>query len=426
MKSRSNLDDAAVRPGTMPLLARPLAYVVLGASLAAVGCDAPQAQFRTNQIYFAKQVKTTNFSEEQNKQASEVASAVTAMFGTPDEPFGKVNPAGLAESLGLAEVIDPSLLAMAAGPVGRDANGFPRGLYRQHCVHCHGITGDGLGPTAEFLNPYPRDFRQGKFKFKSTPIGAKPTDEDLRKTLVDGISGTAMPSFKLLASDEVEALLNYVKYLSIRGETERRLIDAVGEERFDTTPDTLMAEVEFVVGRWKAADSSVTPISPRPSWDGTQHEHSIAKGRELFNGQLANCFTCHGVTAIGDGQQTDFDDWMKDYADWPKEPDAKERAKKVAQYYALGGLPLRNAIPRNLRQGIYRGGRRPVDLFWRIRNGIEGTPMPGQAIKPADNPSATGLTDEEVWHLVDYVQSLPHESLSLPPPNEMENLRQNP
>ena len=41
-----------------------------------------------------------------------------------------------------------------------------RGLYRQHCVHCHGITGDGAGPTAQFLMPYPRDFRTGEFKFK--------------------------------------------------------------------------------------------------------------------------------------------------------------------------------------------------------------------------------------------------------------------
>ena len=29
-------------------------------------------------------------------------------------------------------------------------------LYREHCAHCHGISGDGVGPTAVFLNPYPR------------------------------------------------------------------------------------------------------------------------------------------------------------------------------------------------------------------------------------------------------------------------------
>ena len=33
-----------------------------------------------------------------------------------------------------------------------------------------------------------------------------------------------MPSFKLLPQDEINALVDYVKYLSIRGEVERQLI----------------------------------------------------------------------------------------------------------------------------------------------------------------------------------------------------------
>jgi hypothetical protein len=32
-------------------------------------------------------------------------------------------------------------------------------LYRVQCVHCHGAEGGGDGPTAEFLNPLPRDYR---------------------------------------------------------------------------------------------------------------------------------------------------------------------------------------------------------------------------------------------------------------------------
>src|SRR5207248_2464538 len=32
--------------------------------------------------------------------------------------------------------------------------------------------------------------------------------------------------------------------------------------------------------------------------------------------------------------------------------------------------------PRNLRLGVYRGGRRPLDLYYRIHDGINGTPMP--------------------------------------------------
>src|SRR6185503_6506455 len=112
---------------------------------------------------------------------------------------------------------------LAAGPFGGNQDGTQRGLYRQHCVHCHGINGDGAGPTAAFLTPYPRDYRYGWYKFKATERGDKPTDADLARTIREGIMGTAMPSFALLPNDEVEALVEYVKYLSIRGETELAL-----------------------------------------------------------------------------------------------------------------------------------------------------------------------------------------------------------
>jgi hypothetical protein len=75
---------------------------------------------------------------------------------------------------------------------------------------------------------------------------------------------------------------------------------------------------------------------------------------------------------------------------------------------ATDALPPRNAIPRNLRQGIYRGGRWPVDVYRRIYAGINGVPMPG--VGPT-TPGATGtLTSAEIWALVDYVMSLPYEA----------------
>ena len=32
--------------------------------------------------------------------------------------------------------------------------------------------------------------------------------------------------------------------------------------------------------------------------------------------------------------------------------------------------------PMNLTTGVYRGGRRPIDLYWRIKGGIEPSGMP--------------------------------------------------
>ena len=63
-------------------------------------------------------------------------------------------------------------------------------------------------------------------------------------------------------------------------------------------------------------------------------------------------------------------------------------------------LAPRTIPPRNLRQGIYRGGRRPLDLYYRIHAGINGAPM----------PAAKGtISPEDIWHIVNYVRSLPYE-----------------
>ncbi len=42
--------------------------------------------------------------------------------------------------------------------------------------------------------------------------------------------GTAMPSFKLLPQSEIEALVEYVEYLSLRGQTEIALINHASNE----------------------------------------------------------------------------------------------------------------------------------------------------------------------------------------------------
>ena len=75
-------------------------------------------------------------------------------------------------------------------------------------------------------------------------------------------------------------------------------------------------------------------------------------------------------------------------------------------YLALGGLKPRNILPRNLRKGVYRGGRRPVDLYWRIHNGIDGSGM------PESNKAA--LKEDDLWDLVNYVLELPYEDASRP------------
>lgn len=390
---------------------------------AAAGCDAPIESFEPNQI-FSKRMEL-NESIDMAKPLEDSHELLVQWFGTPDEPKW---PAFLIDENG-ESVVDSDKLKQAAGAVSSDEDGRHKGLYREHCVVCHGINGSGQGPSASLLNPYPRDFRLGKVKFKSTPIGSKPIRSDIRKTLERGIVGTSMPSFGLLADEDIEALTDYFVYLSIRGEVERKLLlDAAieldfddGERLFDASleqrnPEEFAEKLELLKGfasdvhdSWLDAGESETQIVAPPngfpifgrSENQADIEKSVAKGKKLFNGNVASCAFCHGPEAKGDGQPNNYDEWTRDWTVLAGLSPTK--LEELEPMLDLGALKPRNAIPRNLTLGGFRGGSSPEELYLRIVNGIEGTPMPAAPVKP-DNPQ--GLKNEEVWDLVNYLLSL--------------------
>jgi len=392
--------------------------LVLVSGLLTAGCGSPPPQFRRYST-FIRQVEDQvpkddkgnpfRFSSQQKQDLDEI---LAALFGTPNDPL-----IPSVKDVDMNTVMSSGKLMVAAGAVGSDEQGRARGLYREHCAHCHGITGDGAGPTAAFLNPYPRDYRRGTFKFKSTPVGAKPTHADLRKIVVEGIPGTAMPAFLLLPENEIEALVEYVKYLSIRGEVERNLLSQWAEQNLgpderliddaaNPNPDkvNLIKDVTAgVVNSWVEAETQALAVEGRPAMTGEELAASRQIGKQLFQGTRANCASCHGISALGDGQTTLFDKWTEEFITPKGDP------KLINVFTSLGMLEPRNLKPRNLRQGVFRGGRRPVDIFWRIRNGIDGAQMPAA--------KSDALSDQEIWHIVNYVQSLPYESISDPRQN---------
>jgi mono/diheme cytochrome c family protein len=389
-----------------------IAFLLAAGCLLSVGCGkTPPASYRLNMVEATKQRLTSD-------QEQQVATVLLAMFGTPDDPVA-------LPEFGL----DEAKLRLASGPVRSDIVGRKNGLYREHCAHCHGVTGDGMGPTAAFLNPYPRDYRPGVFKFKSTERADKPTHADLLRILRNGIAGTSMPSFALLSEPQIDALAEYVKYLSIRGETELALMRAYFELDDDAKgilPETREFLVDETAGpiaeKWKSADAAQIAVPDMPA--DIDLAASIAKGKELFYGDKANCVKCHGVTGLGDGQANDYDDWNKAIVEINKEikgglakagetstsgmsaDEAAEHRKQVAWLgkfsHVVDGdaLAPRTIPPRNLRLGVYRGGRRPLDLYYRIHAGINGAPM----------PAAKGtVPPEDIWHIVNYIRSLPYE-----------------
>ena len=97
------------------------------------------------------------------------------------------------------------------------------------CSTCHGTTGHGDGPSAGGLEPdvwgnpqHPFDFTKGRLK-------SGPNPEDVYRTFMTGLNGTAMPSYyDIFAEPDGESIRegdawNLVSYvLSLRARPEAK------------------------------------------------------------------------------------------------------------------------------------------------------------------------------------------------------------
>lgn len=291
------------------------------------------------------------------KKRASLSTYLGRKFGTPANPRANIGDDAI-EALQL----QPDVLAEGSK------------LYRLHCLHCHGLPGDGRGPTAPWVNPHPRDYRQGLFKFVSVDMAAnpnanKPRRYDLARTLKEGIEGTTMPSFGLLPDKQIDAMVSYVIHLSIRGETEFNVLRKINAGDAEDVAEAADESLELISGSW--VDSQASLVTPLLDGDlylkpGDRHAQSAKAGFDLFRDDKASgCIGCH----IDYGRQGKY-------------------------FYDSWGTIGR---PADLTLGVYRGGRRPIDLYWRIISGLNGSNMPSSAKSLKPNPGdIENLADEKM------------------------------
>jgi len=86
-----------------------------------------------------------------------------------------------------------------------------------NCASCHGEGGKGDGPVGAALNPPPRDFTQGDFKFDTDGDGKAGTDADLRSVIKNGAAkyggSPLMAPWPTLSDPQVENIIAYIRTL---------------------------------------------------------------------------------------------------------------------------------------------------------------------------------------------------------------------
>lgn len=413
----------------------------IAVSLAVSGCreERPMA-FEPNLVHTHKYEMKEGFSMQQ--ASKDTTWFITEMFGSPDVP--KL-PEVVTKDEDLASLVSMENLTTASGPATEEG----RGLYRKHCADCHGITGNGRGATAAVINPYPRDYRTGIFKFKTTKRGSKPIKEDLAKSIRLGIAGTTMKPIEGLTEEGLKALTDYVIYLSWRGEVERKVVDAAifeldlgsgdriidpslkdstkdeDKETFKEQWEIIEDTVAEIGGEWLGAVDNVIEVPAPPADIPVANSHaefvtlaagpetdavakSVERGKELFKGKVASCSKCHGEDGLGNGQTADYDDWTKDWTVRIGLDPLKRET--LIPLLARGALPPLTIHPRNFSEGYFRGGDKAADLWIRIVQGIEGTPMPAATFVDGD------FVKDDVWHLINFIRSLQKSEVVTPTP----------
>ena len=187
-------------------------------------------------------------------------------------------------------------------------------VYYKNCSICHGEKGAGDGPGAKVSSPFPRNFKKGHIKLRSTPFGKIPTDKDLFEAITKGSTGTTMPSWKHLSENDRHSLVLYLKSLS---------------KKF----------AKFVK-KDKKHKIAVIPDPPKFTLA------SLDRGKDLF---IQNCSGCHGVRGRSDGVST----------------------KKIVN------IPTDAIWPRNLsKPWKFRRGDKRKQIFKTLRTGLSLTSMP--------------------------------------------------
>lgn len=244
-----------------------------------------------------------------------------------------------------------------------------REAYATYCSGCHGLDGNGNGEAAKFFDPKPRNFQKAYFKFSSTRSGQLPTDGDLRRTIREGLKGSAMPTFELLPEQTVTALIEYIKTFS---------------------------------DKWQQREPApMIPFVEDPYRSNPDKSAAIQRGKAVYHG-YASCWTCHPSYISAD----EMNKYIVAFGGLAREAFRPDIHQSVGKENNEGAL----IYPPDFKRDFVRSGSDLEDLYRTIGAGITGTAMPtwiDSIDVPGDNPGDPPLVQKsDLWAMAYYVQDL--------------------
>jgi mono/diheme cytochrome c family protein len=107
-------------------------------------------------------------------------------------------------------------LALAGSAQAGDA-AAGKSVFDANCASCHGTSGKGDGPVGAALNPPPRNFTIGEFKFDADGSGKPGEDADLKLVIQKGamaFGGSAlMAPWPTLTDQQIDDIIAHIRSL---------------------------------------------------------------------------------------------------------------------------------------------------------------------------------------------------------------------
>lgn len=209
-------------------------------------------------------------------------------------------------------------------------------IWQENCVSCHGPTGAGDGPQAQYFEPGPPNLSAGEYR----KGGGK---AQVYYTVANGTNGH--PVFEHLPYQDLWAVTHFTRSL--------------GPTTQYSDPADVLEKLRFQAENGVCDESVKAGIADKMEFKG---EQQVARAESIYQ---TNCASCHGPEGKGNGA-------------------------------AAAAL---NPKPRNFEDPAseWKNGTSPLGIFNTLANGIEGGAMASFAHLPEEDRWALSHMIRQKW-----------------------------